>query len=339
MLPRTWSCNRCANALLRCLAVASCGPAGNRFRIEGRFRNMNQAELYLCDMEVGQRDTIRVRDGRFEYEREMHDTVQLTLIFPNYSDMPVFAEPGKQLTVKGDASHLKETAIKGSKANEEMTELRLAMADRLPAEQAKMAADYVTDHPASPIALYLVRHFFVEASEPDYPTAYKLASLLAKQQPENRSVLQLKKQLEPLKNYATAGRLPRFTARDTQGRAVGNGLLKEKVGVVIVWASWNYESQNMLRTLHKLQRDHKDKLAVVSICLDASKKEGANMLKRDTIDWPNVCDGQIWQSPVLAQLGLASVGANIVTDSKGNIVARNLSNKELKEKLTALLDK
>lgn len=339
MLQKTWSCSRCVNALLLCLALASCGPADDRFRIEGRFRNMNQAEFYLCDMEMGRRDTIHVRDGRFEYERELHDTVQLTLIFPNYSDMPIFAEPGRQLTVKGDASHLKETSIKGSKANEEMTELRLAMADRLPADQLKMATDYVSDHPTSPIALYLVRHFFVESSEPDYQEAYKLATLLAQQQSGNRGVLRLKKQLEPLKNHISKGVLPLFSTRDTKGRAVSNALLKGKVGVVAVWATWSYESQNVMRTLHKLQREYKDKLAVVSISLDAGKDEGKRILERDSIDWPNVCDGKMWQSPILGQLGFATVGANVVTDRTGNIVARNLTNREMKDKLKEILDK
>ena len=61
------------------------------------------------------------------------------------------------------------------------------------------------------------------------------------------------------------------------------------------------------------------------------------MLERDSITWPNICDGLLWQSPLLAKLGMFTVGDNIVVDKSGTIVGRNLSNKDLEKKLEELL--
>ena len=68
--------------LLLCLLV-SCGSDDGRFRLEGRFRNLNQGEFYIYNTAEGWKDTIPVRDGRFVYERPMPEATTLRLIFPN----------------------------------------------------------------------------------------------------------------------------------------------------------------------------------------------------------------------------------------------------------------
>lgn len=326
-------------SLLLFLLLTSCSSSGDRFRLEGRFRNMNQAEFYVYDQNKGHRDTIIVRDGRFEYERTMSDSATLMLMFPNYSELPLFAHAGVTLTMKGDASHLKETKVSGDKVNEEMTEFRLATAEQTPPEQLRIAQHYIEDHPASPIVLYLLQHYLLKTQQPDYPLAYRLCAAVSKAQPDNIEAMQLTQQLALLKNGATKGRLPKFSARDTKGRSVGLASLSGDVGVLIVWASWNNESQNMLRMLRQLQREHKTrKLAVVSLSLDATEQEeGRRLFERDTITWPNICDGKMWQSPVLSQLGIGIVGGNVVVDKNQNIVARNLDHNALKEKLKQML--
>lgn len=317
----------------------SCSSSGDSFRIEGRFRNMNQAEFYIYDQRTGGKDTIHVRDGRFEYTRSMQDSAVLMLMFPNYSELPLFAHAGVTLTMKGDASHLRETEVSGDKVNKEMTEFRLATAEQTPPEQLRIAQNYIQDHPASPIALYLLQHYILRADHPDYPLAYRLCDAMVKVQPDNLEAHLLQQQLLQLKNAATKGRLPKFSAVDTEGRRVDLSSLNGDAGVVLVWASWNNESQNMLRMLRQVQRSNKGKrLAVVSISLDATKEETARYLfERDTITWPNIRDGLMWKSPVLTQLGIGVVGGNVVVDKNKNIVARNLNHNALKEKLNELL--
>ena len=34
------------------------------------------------------------------------------LVFPNFSEQPIFAQSGKTVNVKGDATHLKEMSVK-----------------------------------------------------------------------------------------------------------------------------------------------------------------------------------------------------------------------------------
>ena len=61
-------------AFLFPLLLCACGETGTRFHLEGKFKNINQGEFYLCDFDNGTKDTISLRDGRFIYDTEMPDT-------------------------------------------------------------------------------------------------------------------------------------------------------------------------------------------------------------------------------------------------------------------------
>ena len=103
--------------LIASLTLTACGVSSNRFQLEGRFLHMDQGEFYVYSPDGGIEgvDTIKVIDGRFTYEAPCKDKFTLMIVFPNFSEQPVFAEPGKSVDIKADASHLKELTVKGSK--------------------------------------------------------------------------------------------------------------------------------------------------------------------------------------------------------------------------------
>ena len=144
-------------------------------------------------------------------------------------------------------------------------------------------------------------------------------------------------QLEGLKNFKENSKLPRFTATDIDGKKVSNADLNAKVNVISTWAPWNYDSQGVQRKLKRLERDHGSQLKYVSICLDASKKECRRNMDRDSIRWHNICDGKMWETPILGQLGLYFVPDNIITDSRGKILAHSITTNELDRKIEELL--
>jgi len=302
--------------------LAACSSSGRRVRIEGRFLNMNQAELYLLDVLHGRKDTIAVRSGRFAFETSQSDTVTYLLMFPNYSLLPVFTYPGATIGVEGDASHLRETKVTGTDENDDMTQLRLQAAKQTPPEAKASARQYIASNPASPVSLYLLEHYFLQEPEPNYAEASRLCRTMTAQ---GGAVARLEKQLQMLKNGQLGSRLPQFTLKDTQGKTVNEQQLRSKANVVCLWASWHYESKNIMTQLHKMQRQHPQDISVVSVCIDATPEEGRDFLKHDTIDWPNICDGKMWQTPLATRLGFASLPANVIADKNGKIVARNLA--------------
>ena len=318
------------------LCLLSCGEKGNHFHLEGRFKNINQGELYLCDLDQGRKDTITLSGGQFSYDAELTDTTILTLIFPNYSELPIIAEPGSKVSIEGDVSHLKGTEITGTDDNELMTGFRLQTKEMMPPDVKKKAEAFILKHPESPASLYLLRRYFILSVNADYVKAFQLCEKMHQARPSCIPLLQLYQRLAHIKQCGSKGKLPHFTAVDSKGTTVTDSILRKQANVIMVWASWSYDSQNTLQKLNRWCKERHDSISIVSISMDASADEGEKALERDSIKWPNICDGQMWDSPLISTLGIAFVPDNIVIDKKGNIVGRTLNAKDLKDKIDSM---
>lgn len=317
--------------------IISCGQGGNHFQLKGKFKNINQGNFYIYDMERGVKDTISLRDGQFTYDMELSDTTLLTLLFPNYSELPIIAIPGSRVKIDGDVSHLKGTHVSGTDDNELLTDFRMQTNDKMPPQVVEMAEKMINEHPESPVSLYLLQKYFIQTADADYQHVYELFTKLLEARPGNITLIQMNQRLAAVSKLKNNGKLPAFKAKDINGETVTDSLLNKQANVILVWASWNYDSHAALRHVSKLVKEHPDSIAVVSIRMDASKHDGRNVLERDSIKWPDICDGNVWESPLVDSLCIAYVPDNIVVDKKGNIVGRTLSTNDLKEKVLSLL--
>ena len=325
--------------LFTTILLTSCGVSSGHFRFEGKFLNMNQGEFYVYSPEGGINgfDTIKVEGGRFTYECDCKEPFTLMVVFPNFSEQPIFAESGASVDIKADASHLKELSVKGTKDNELMNSFRENILNVSPPEEKAKAELFIKDHPESLVSVYLVRKYFIADPQPDYLKAYSLLNSLAKEQPKNGNIQKMLKQIKWLKDVSTGASLPNFTAYDTNGKLVSStDLSSAPVAVINTWASYNYDSQDLMRELKRRMKDSRGKLKVMSICLDASKYDCKQALRRDSISWSNICTGDMLEDKTLQKLGMTSVPDNIILQN-GKIIARNLKRQELYNKLDQLL--
>lgn len=321
------------------LFITSCGSDRQTFLLEGTFKGFNQGELYIYGVNGTYRlDTISVVKGTFRYEVALEEPVTLALVFPNFSELPVFAEPRAEVEIEGDASHLKETKISGTDVNEAMTSFRLKTGKMTPPEVAQAAETFIRENPASPISLYLLNKYITQIPKPDYKKAIGLINEMRKAQPDESSLKGLAEKMKGLDNLRDGATLPSFTAKDINGKTVNSSDLNATVNIIFTWAKWNYESVNMQRQLSFFQRRYKDKLKIVGICVDADRKGCRKTAEQDSVKWSTICDGKMWEGPLLQQLGLSYIPDNIMTDSKGKIIAHTLRVNELQDKARPLLD-
>ncbi|MCH4148602.1 MAG: DUF4369 domain-containing protein [Prevotella sp.] len=327
-----------AYLILLTLVVASCGTDRHHFKLEGSLLHINQGEFYIysTDGSINGIDTIKVQGGRLAFEMACERPTTLILVFPNFSEQPIFAEPGSSVKLKADASHLKEMEVTGTDENKLMNQFRKQVVDASPPETVKFAAQFIKDHPESAVSVYLVRKYFITAPQPDYKQAFQLIRIMQKQQPKNGTLNRLALQLKALSTLVTGARLPAFTAYDVRGNRLSNAVLNAPIAVVSVWASWSFDSQNFQRALKPLIRKSHGRLKALSICVDPSKKDCQEALKRDSLSWPTICDGQMLETPILKTLGLYSVPDNILLQN-GKIIARGLNAIELQNRLEKMI--
>ena len=307
------------------LIVASCSTSGGTFRMKGKFKNFNQGELLVYSlMGKGRVDTVRLTEGRFNYEVPIDDTLLLSVVFPNYSEIPVIAAPGLTLTMQGDASHLREVRVEGDDENKLLTEFRLKINEATPPEVEKVASDFIQAHPESLSSLYVLNKYFLLKTKPQYNKVYRLLTKMQAAAPR-RLTKQIYQQLGYVKAVKVGDRLPKVSARTITGTAISTADLKGDVNVITLWSTWNYESQSIQRQLHRLKNKYGQRLQLLSISLDGNPADCRQTARRDSLSWPVVCSGQMWDTPLVRQLGFFAVPDVIIADRSGRITARQLA--------------
>ena len=259
--------------LMAALVCTSCGTDSRHFRIDGRLLHLNQGEFYVYspDGTINGLDTIKVQAGRFSYEVACDRPMTLMIVFPNFTEQPVFAQPGKSVDLKGDASHLKEMTVKGTKDNELMNKFREMISNAAPPEMKKCAQLFVQDHPESRVGAYLVDRYFIHDANPDTKTAVRLVDLMIEKQPENGYLKRQKRQLTASFVATKGADIPNVLGTTVDGKTIGRvQLTKAPVTVVCALATWKYESMSQFRRLAAYAASQQGRVAVVGVSIDAS---------------------------------------------------------------------
>lgn len=307
--------------ILCIILLSACSGQADFFKIEGRLRNISQGEFYLYSTSgaMTKIDTIIVQDGRFAHQTFIDKPATLMLVFPNFSEQPIFAQPGRTAKIKGDVTHLKELEITGTKANKQMTSFRQSIANVSPPEAANLAEQFVKDNPDSEVSMYLIEKYFIKTPDPEYSRAIALLKHIIDFNPNQVDAKRLRIQITKLSKTEVKKRVPIFSAQTTEGKNITQVFCRKKVGVILAWASWNYDSQSYLRQLRHFKEAHPDDVEVLTVSLDMSRQATLDIFKREDFYLPTICDQQVWDSKIVQDLAICQVPEMILIDKTGRI--------------------
>ena len=127
--------------------------------------------------------------------------------------------------------------------------------------------------------------------------------------------------------------MPKFTAKDVNGKTINNATFQGKDVVIInTWAAWSYESLDIQRALSDAVKA--GKIAALGICIDANPKEVRQIIERDGVEFSNVCDGKLLNTPLLKTFGLNTIPDNIVIRN-GKVVEKNITANTIRQRYGA----
>ena len=291
--------------------------------------------MYSPDGAINDIDTIKVQGGRFAYEIPCESEGTIVIVLPNYTEIPVFVEPGKSVDMTADASHIKDIEVTGTKVNERMTEWRKNTSSQSPDGLKKQAEQFIRENPSSIISRWLLRKYFIVTAKPDLKKAKELVKLMEKKTDKESSVLRLVVGLEnvPLQ---VGDLLPAFTAKDVMGNNVLASQYRVGKAVILVWSSWDYEGQSIsrrvLRKIEEMKSQDKQVPKVLGISIDASAVKAKKTIGNDSTAWSTICDGLMWDSPVVKAMGSTRVPDNFILEN-GKVKACHLGAEELLKQL------
>ncbi len=108
-------------------------------------------------------------------------------------------------------------------------------------------------------------------------------------------------------------------------------VIYSKLTIVDFWASWCGPCRHFAPTLVDIYSQYRDKgLQIVGISLDSDHDAWVKAIADLNLTWPQVSDLKGWRSEAAGIYGVQAIPATVVIARDGTIVARNLSESELR---------
>ncbi|MDR3118110.1 MAG: AhpC/TSA family protein [Mediterranea sp.] len=317
--------------LFLCATLTVCAqtPAG-RLSLNGEVKAEGKVYLHKFNNKMYRLiDSTRIVNGTFSFstEAKLPEIYGLSLT-TSQSPYMIFLD-NQPTTVKLDTAHYyRHTVVTGSA-------LQDLFVDYQKDRQVKIDA-FIKAHPKSLVSVYaLYRDFSYRLTPEEIKANLKLLDPSLLKTPY-ASVLQ--ELVNTLGTVAVGQRAPDFTANDPSGNPVKlSGHLGKGYLLIDFWASWcgpcRRENPNVVRAY----RQYKDQgFSVFGVSLDRSEAAWKVAIDKDSLTWTQVSDLRFWNSEPAKLYGVRAIPSNVLVDSNGIIVARNLRGEELDKVLEEL---
>jgi len=314
--------------------LLSCTGHPGEVRLKGDFEHLEQGEflIYSTDEALDRLDTLRIQDGSFTYKLPTQQPATLHILYPNLSELVVFATPGADIRIKGDAQNLSEVTVTGSEDNECYTRFRQDTHGKPAKETKGIARDYILENPTLAVSQYLFTTYFLSDTATSAREATELYDSLCRACPDDLVLSKLSAHVRAIDKIKVGSPLPDFTLTLKPGhggngdeeRTIQRADYKDKLLLIAFWASWKGGSQSAIYRARRLRRELKErgkKVELISYSLDADEKRLTALEKRDSIDYPSYCDFLCFSSPLVQKWGIRELPYYILVNTDGRIIA------------------
>lgn len=316
-----------------CLVLwSACSSQGDRVSIEGDFDHLDQGSflIYSSDGLLENLDSIHIRDGHFTYELPITEAGTLHLLYPNYSQLTLFARPGDELYVKGDARKLSEVSVKGSKDNEQYTAFRHAIIGMNEQEARQVAAANIEMYPTSAMARHLFLQYFLQKGTAERSITVALYDSLLRANPADVQLSRMSSLVSGYRRLEVGETLPEFRltlranafTEEKTDSTVSDTTFHGKYLLMFFWATWKSDARNSLyyARQHRQKSGMKNQ-AILSYSLDTDDYLLLQAEKKDSINYASFCDFKAFGSPLAQKWGITDVPFFIYADPDGKILA------------------
>lgn len=214
-----------------------------------------------------------------------------------------------------------------------------AQLDSLQAQQRLFHRQYIVDHMPSALSDMLYGFYQGDMTTDEQEALLKLMGDRQPQYPVYKELMAARAATaatavgQPYTDIAMGG---------TDGRTVkvSDYVGRNRYTLIDFWASWcgpcRAEMPNVAKAYAKY---HKKGFEVVGVSLDNNRAAWLKAIKQLRMPWPQMSDLKGWESAGAAAYNVRAIPANVLVDSEGRIVAKDLREEALQEKLAELFNK
>ena len=131
---------------------------------------------------------------------------------------------------------------------------------------------------------------------------------------------------------------PEIAMADPNGKIITLSSLKGKYVLVDFWASWcgpcRAENPNVVSAFEKFKNK---KFTVLGVSLDDDKAAWQEAIRADKLNWQHISDLKKWESTVVNTYQFQGIPFNVLLDTNGMIIAKELRGQALQDTLASIL--
>ncbi|MDR3181008.1 MAG: TlpA family protein disulfide reductase [Prevotellaceae bacterium] len=219
-------------------------------------------------------------------------------------------------------------------------------------KQKRDALRFIYNHPASFASIAALYQKYptglpVFAAENDALYFKKLYDTLQPLYPQSEYIVVLREEYERRMNAMTMQTMmesvseidfPDLELPDANAKKIKLSALKGKVILVYFWTSTSTAQRMENNELRRWYDKYAAKgFEIYQVALDTDKPSWAKLVREQNNPWINVCDGFGTYSQAAKLYNVATLPSGFLIDKQGQIVAGQLSGKELEKKLATLI--
>lgn len=315
------------------LMFSSCTGSSDSVTITGNFEHLEQAEFYIYSPSgaIDRLDTIKIQEGEFEYTAKIEGEAIFRLMYPNFSELTIFARPGDEIEIEGDAQNLNGVDVDGSDDNEVYTEFREDITDLSPVRTLDIAHDYILKYPKLAVSKYLFQTYFLQADSLEENIVTDIYDSLCRANPDDIALSKLSRQVKAYGALSEGRLLPDFKLQTRtsvfSGEEAREITAKEFKGAYLLiafWSSWKSGSQSALYRVRRFRREMKEKgleVNAISYSLDCDNRELVRIERADSVDYYSFCDFLSFNSPLIQQWGITDLPYFVLVGPDQKIIA------------------
>lgn len=130
---------------------------------------------------------------------------------------------------------------------------------------------------------------------------------------------------------------PEITLPTPTGKEVSLSDFRGKYVLIDFWASWcgpcRRENPNVVRAYNQYKNEN---FTILGVSLDNNKDKWLKAIKDDALTWTHISDLKGWQSIAARDYRVSGIPVNFLVDPEGNIIATNLREDDLTNKLNEI---
>ena len=316
------------------LLFISCNSHPDQVRITGDFANLEQGEFYIYSPSgaIDRLDTIKIQNGEFEYMARIEGEAIFHLMYPNFSELTIFARPGDDIEIKGDAQNLNAVDVDGTDDNSVFSEFRKDITD-LPANQAlDVARQYIFKNPSLAVSRYLFSTYFLLNDSIQKQQVTEVYDSLCRANPDDLELSKLSRLVTSYGVLREGSKLPDFKLNThtsafggEEGRLITAKEFQGNYLLIAFWATWKSGSQSALFRVKRFRREMKEKgllVNAISYSLDAQPRELERTEQADSVDYYSYCDFLSFNSSMVQKWGITDLPYFVLVGPDQKIIAQ-----------------